>query len=889
MFKRLALIASLFLLCAFIRGGFNTATISFTSAWRSIQIAGGGANSVIHSYSDGSLTASGDTFGAWQSASSGNCVLDGTINAAPCWSVATTTDSMPAGTITWASSSGANNGPVEYVKAPSNLSVQYVWFQNKVYVSTNNGATFAYTDLTITYNPNGNDKNTAWIAVDPANPDIVYLVTPANSFTDHIGTHAGTLLVNTSGRTCTSSCWTAVSGIPAPSGFNGGNVVFDQTSSVVGGVTQGIYAAISGSTGVWHSTNGSTFSQANAGSPPTSVYNMVVDKFSQLWAIEGFRGTQGKIYKFTSGTWTNITISTSIALTAIFQDPNTGASSANNQMIVVDNNGQISATLNNGTDSWAHTIGLASLALQSVSPQAGWLNIANQFSGGNLSLNAGTCTIDPNGKIWCGTGIDVFTTPDPITAGSLNSTATYSANNIGMNQLVDVQVISPPGLGVFVNVWDRGIFSNLNPDIQASSQYPNNSNNCSGCKIITGGWGLDYVPGTGTLVGILGGQQGGAAIGVTTNGSTWGQTTQVPAVGVGLGGQVATSTATNWCIIPGDTFLGAGQNTIVSCTTNAGAAWSTASFTGSPAAFLAVNTIGVLGTSRYPLAADRVTAGTFYVLDINQKFFSSTNNGANFAPTGATSASTCISTSGGPGQDRLIAVPGNAGHVFYGGETGPLCKSTNGAVSFTTICPTMDRVALFGFGAPLPGGGGYPTIGAYQIDAGTLTQGFYTSVNGQLSTPTCSPMNIPSSELLWAGHVADFPQWMTGDPDIYGRWNVGVRGSTAYFIDTTDACPWIFPSNTLPTASFAIGTPVTLQAQHSGVIPITSVNFYFDGVLIGSQTTGSSSGSPSVTTYSQSWTPGGSAGSHTLKYEAVGNGCTAGGGGNAKSIPITTH
>jgi hypothetical protein len=79
---------------------------------------------------------------------------------------------------------------------------------------------------------------------------------------------------------------------------------------------------------------------------------------------------------------------------------------------------------------------------------------------------------------------------------------------------------------------------------------------------------------------------------------------------------------------------------------------------------------------------------------------------------------------------------------------------------------------------------------------------------------------------------------------------------------------------------------VNLIAKRSGQVPVTSVNYYVDGSLIGTQTTGS--GTP--TAYTQSWVTGGVAtGAHTLKVEAVGNGCTAGGGGNSQSIPITTH
>lgn len=863
-------------------GAGSSQPASFTPAWRQLQASGGGQLTVVHTYpavggNPITVLTSGDTFGPWLYSPSTPCTLDGLTYAAPCWNVLATVASLPAGTITWNSASSGNTTAVDVVAAPSNTNVLYMWWNNVVYVSTNRGATWASTGLTVNYNPNGQDKNTAWMAVDPGNPDIVYLVTPHGTFgpTD---SSTGTLLVNTTGTSCASSCWTAVAGFPAPSVHNGGNVVFDQTSSFSGGKTQGIYAAIAGSSGVWQSTNGGTgFTQKNAGAPPASIFNMTVDKFGQLWAVTNADRT---IYKDASSTWTNVTPAGGggpcTNLISIFQDPNTGASIGNNQMLAIDNFGTLVATLNNGADSWVSRISCASTVTtyQSVAPQAGWLNNTQQTNSGQTQLAIGAAAIDATGKIWGGSGIDILTTPDPIVSGVVQTTAQWSFDTLGLNQLVGNMVMSPPGSGPTAIVWDRGVFAMNNPDIPASTQYPNKSSSPN--AIITGGWGLDYVPGTpATQVALIADFISGTYTEIASSsngGSTWTNATGAPAAGIGDAGVIAASTTTNWCTVPGNS---SSQDIIVSCTTNGGTSWATGTFTGSPAAFL--NTNNKLNTQ--PLASDRVTAGTFYVVDLNQKFFSSTNSGANWAATGATSAN----VDGLPGGiSRLVAAPklgstSTAGHVFYmGDQAGHLWKSTNGAASFASVNSSLDRLGAFGFGAPKPGNG-YPAIYALQVNSGTAAQGYYSSVD---AGSTWNLINTPASEQLYPGQVADFPSWLNGDGDVYGRIYVTTKGSgPGYYIDTADACPWVNFSNIIPNQNLT-GT-VTLSAAHSGLVPVAGVQFQIDGVNVGTVQTGQSTYSVNLNASGQT------VGSHTLSVVTSGNGCT--GVGSTKSIPVTTN
>jgi hypothetical protein len=874
-----------------VRGALGT-QITFVPAWRTVLTSGGGQLAVLHSYSDGTLTTSGDTFGPFDYVATGSTSLVGTTYTAPAWNLLITSTSMPSREVTWNNASSSNTTAVDIVAAPSNTNIMYMWAFNKVYVSTNRGATWVWTGLTVNYNPNGANKNTSWMAVDPANPDIVYLVTPNGTFgpSDRF---TGTLLVNKAGRTCTLACWTAISGIPAPSGAGrgcrsdvtpcGGNVLFDQTSAVVGSVTQGIFVNVNGSSGFYSSTNGgSSFTLQNAGTPPANIFNMIVDKFGVPWAVEGFRGKGGAIFKYTASSWTQVTAVTvaTHALVAIMQDPHTGGTQANNQLIVIDNSGQIAATVNNG-DTWT-VIAIANITASSTSPQAGWLNLAQVLSSGIINMEVGAAAADPSGNIFIASGIGVFHTSDPIVSGSVQTSANYAADTIGVNQLVVNQIVSPPGSGPSLILWDRGSMPIPNPDIFAPAQFPNKNN--SPTTAITGSWGGDYVPGMPSIQFALVADSPSGVITIieksTDNGGAFSNLATLPSGGISQGGVIAASTATNLCVVPG---IASGNNTIVSCTTNGGAtSWTTASFTGSPAAFENLNFF----QRRQPLTADRVKNGTFYVVDVNQKFFSSNDNGASFFPTGATSKNVDCCT----GFDRIIAAPmlgtfNTAGHVFYLSTTGHLWKSTNGAVSFESVSNSLDKLAAFGFGAPKPGGNGYPTIYVYQISGGKAAQGYWYSIDGGA---TWAILNVPTSEQKYASHVLDFPSWITGDSSVYGRLYVGTLGSTAYYIDMTDACPWVNWSSVHPNDSLT-GT-VTLTAKASGLVPVASVNFYVDGILIGSQATGT--GTPVA--YSQSWNTGRvAAGSHTLEVQAVGStnaGCSSRlASGNSFSIPVMTH
>jgi hypothetical protein len=131
----------------------------------------------------------------------------------------------------------------------------------------------------------------------------------------------------------------------------------------------------------------------------------------------------------------------------------------------------------------------------------------------------------------------------------------------------------------------------------------------------------------------------------------------------------------------------------------------------------------------------------------------------------------------------------------------------------------------------------------------------------------------------WPGYdIQAFGNVVTGDMNVYGRVTDCNLNSSCYYYDTADACPWVnFDSSVIyPTISLT-GT-VNLTSKHSGLVPVTSVQYAVDGSNVGGALTGAGP-------YAFAWNTGGVAtGAHTLKVTATGANCSG-----SFSIPITTH
>jgi Bacterial Ig domain len=849
---RRLLAAIALLLTSFLNG--NTAVrdpISalppFTPAWRDLKLGAGGQITSISISPDATTLIRTDTGGGYVYEPTGTCTLGGNVFAAQCWRQLATTVSLPSRIQTYPQLGDGNVGVVEVVACQSNTNVLYMIWNTTLYVSTNRGVTWTATPQTTTQNSNANSTkaNSPYLYCDPANPDIIYVSTPSSG-----------VFKSTNGRSGAGATFARVTAVGAATRSQGHVFASDPASSVVGNVTQHFWICTFG-TGCYETTNGGT-SFAVTASSPTAFYHIVCDQFSQLWLVDQTNG----LHRYVSS-WSTMSTPTigSGGPTSIAVDP-TSASLGTNHVVIAGFNGQIASSANNGR-TWSGFF--ANETYSASVSQPGWLGSANQGGPGNNSDNTLNIAIDPSGNLWKAAGIGVWTTPAPIAA---NNTI-WSANSVGIEQLVVNQVIVPPGNSPLTAVWDRGVFLNANPDVFPSIQFTNAISNIYGSvHQIMGGWGVDWAGGTANfitawLASNLDSSRSPASS--SDGGHTWTVWPTLPAETF-FGGSVAAATSKNWIVVPG-------RNEKIYFTIDGGANWASSRVSGSPTNWLTEINQGPA------IAADRVMIGNFCAVTRSQVFYSSTDGGANFSATGATSAS----VDGSPNLAFLVSVPGQAGNYFYtaGGNSNPppngahLWKSTDSCATWKKVSANLQEVLNIGFGAHKPGAAGsYPTI--YVNGWLNRVQGFYQSIDGGA---TWTPISVPAGQGVWPQTTVDFVSSLSGDPNVYGRIYVGFNGTGAAYIDTADACPWVNFSSVNPNASLT-GT-VTLTAQHSGLVPVTSVQFSVDGTNIGSAQTGDGP-------YSVEWVTGDVAdGPHTLSVQAIGNGCST--AGNSFTIPISTH
>src|SRR5262249_36841281 len=146
--------------------------------------------------------------------------------------------------------------------APSNTNILYMMYDGYVFQSLNKGGTWTQTNFSQVFeDPNPSDSSRTdgqKMAVDPNNPNVVYVGTPQNG-----------LLVTTNG----GATWQSVSGVPVSTtgpGING--IVFDPAlGGVTGGKTNTIFASSYGN-GVYESTNGGVSWNRLSGGPSGVVY-----------------------------------------------------------------------------------------------------------------------------------------------------------------------------------------------------------------------------------------------------------------------------------------------------------------------------------------------------------------------------------------------------------------------------------------------------------------------------------------------------------------------------------------------------------------------------------------------------------------------------------------
>lgn len=656
---------------------------------------------------------------------------------------------------------------------PSNTQKFYMFYGGTIgsgptipWVTTNQGGTWTAANGTgfptvtdVDANANGSAEFNYKMAVDPHNDAIVYLGLPSQGLWKT--TNSGGSWAQDTGVTASTSIGIAIAFDPA---------------SVVGGVTQTIYACSNGQ-GVWRTTNaGGSWTKLNTTGMPTAYCQMVVDSTGKLWLSTG-TGSRS-VWTWTPSTWVNNSVSDGIGLGPIAVDPNQPLN-----VVTSSPQGRTYLSVDGGTTWTASTIittinGTGDDPWMSFGPAAGFQTPGYTpppsygYSGGSYGISMGAFAFDSASNLYCSHGFGILESTNPF--ANWNTAITWNSKSRGTEALDTTCIVHPPHGNPIGTAWDLPIwnFPNYLSNPTSYPAYYGPTTDFNGPMPNYGvqgvrGWHIDYAssaPNPAFLVSLT------AAGGFYSpdSGVSWTIfPAQTPFTRSFFSGSVASSTATNhiaWC-----------EGDVPYFTTNNGTGWTACTYAG--------NQFGVSFAPSTYVCADRVTANKFYIYSEGDGFYSSTNSGTTFTKVSSFHVST--------GQPRFKAVPGNAGHVFWTPgislnalpqtsdflywNTNSAASSSSGATDLWNTLSDFNSVFDFGFGTVVSGQA-YPTIylAAYRISTGVL--GVYKCINFNPSTGTGTWTLMTNSDgtALPEGWFAPINS-VAGDPAIDGSCSIAYQ------------------------------------------------------------------------------------------------------------------
>jgi hypothetical protein len=383
----------------FFLPGYALAQIdAYGTTWKPLAIGAGGWLVGMDIAPDGTKVVRTDTYGAY--------LWNGSQ-----WVQLVNATSMPSGDV----NVDNNEGVYEIRIAPSNTNRFYMMYLGAVYRSDNKGSTWTKTAFApVTVDPNDNYRmNGQKMAVDPANPDVVYVGTTSNGL--WASADAG-------------ASWTRVTGVPAGTGSGITGIAFDPTSGTTNGKTNTIYAGSWGY-GVYRSTSaGGTWTRPTGG--PTTVNNAVVASDGIYYATDG-----AAAHKFAGGVWTKINSASGWHSVAV--DPSNPA-----RVVLGDDGGTLMQSLDRGA-TWGQGViwGSSAYPISRVANDIPWLGWTNESY-----MSSGNMIFDPSAsnKLYFAEGIGVWYT-SIATNQSWNVGPTWYSQSLGIEQLVANTIIVPPG------------------------------------------------------------------------------------------------------------------------------------------------------------------------------------------------------------------------------------------------------------------------------------------------------------------------------------------------------------------------------------------------------------------------------------------------------------
>ncbi|MFO8008211.1 MAG: hypothetical protein R6V05_10795, partial [Candidatus Brocadiia bacterium] len=663
---------------------------------------------------------------------------------------------------------GESPNALSIVGAPTNASVAYVAHRDNlagsdlgnVYRSTDQGDTWTLPNggtLNLFMAPNGTARQSGpRLAVDPADENCVYF-----------GSQEDGLWVTTDG----AQNWSQVTDVPVPNNGEGVTCVdFDPNSGTSGGLTNVIYATVSGQ-GVYQSTDAGA-SWTDIGGPTTWARAAKVGGDGTYYVAD----SGGTLNRYSGGSWTNISPGT---IYGVAVDPFDA-----NRIVAVNAHSETYISTDQGAN-WTlmpYTVDYNGIASQAQRAGVDRIKIA----------------FDPavQDKLWAVEAYGLWQLD--VSTG----TAAWTCNAHGSEGYATHNIIKPPGGGVVSGCMDGGVYYHPDPATYDSVQVASPSTNN---WLYQHGWGSDYCVADPTFVAAINSpphQWSDELSGYSNSGGqqdTWTlfgtAPLHEPTTPTGIA--VSATDANNIVIYDGS------QNKAYS-TTDCGSSWSAGTSFGQP-----------LMTSWGPgdgaLAADRVDGGTFYAYDwADSEIWRTTDGGSSWSAVG--------SIPGGANYSDISATAGNAGHVWFCfncvpcGTTG-LLRSTDYGATWAYVSG-VDSATSICFGKAADGAT-YPTIFLYGTVGGV--KGVWRSTD----------------EAVTWDKIADYgPLGLSpgcyssdGDKDVFGTCYFNISGiGSAYGELKGDTTPPAAPTNL--SATMAGPTQIDLDWDDNAEPDLDSYNVY---------------------------------------------------------------
>jgi hypothetical protein len=686
-----------------------------TPGWKPLRIGAGGFITGMGIANDGTKVIRTDTYGAY--------IWGGTE-----WEQLITSTKLDA---SYYEPGEGGGGVYSIAIAPSDSDRIYLIWGGYLYKSADGGGSFTRTSFTYRSNLDPNDSYrtyTGKMAVDPADPNVVYAGTVSNG-----------LFRTLDGGTN----WASVAGVTAGATAGHCGIAFDPSSGTTNGRTNVIYAGSYGN-GVWRSADaGETWTRIS--STMTSCSAGVVGNTSGVYYCVS--GTT--FAKYSGSSWTTMD-------TSSFQDRTVTVAvtpSDNTKVVLSIDGGSLAVSTNSGS-SWDFKGWTTSRTATDI-PWLAWTNEGY--------MSTAIIVADPvtSGRLWFAEGIGVWYT-DNVDA----SPSAWTSQSRGIEQLVASWLWSVPGGALFAGAWDRPVFRITDPDTFPSTHGTNRDHS------IIKGYSVEHaVDDTSFIVADANWFENEESSYSTDGGVTWTKFASAPAfTPTAGGGHIAVSTTTNWVWL-------SNANKPGYYTTNGGTSWTKLSF---PSPFVDdASTQGWGGfdaqlyLNRHVVCADRVTTGTFYAYhngETSPSVFRSTNGGATWTRVYSSRLTSYVLDYW---NGKLKAVPGKAGHLFWtpghAGGTNPssgsyLMRSTDGGESWSAV-PNLLEVYDVGFGKT-PSGGSYPSVHVIGWLSGTY--GVYRSDDNCATWTSLGAYPLGSLDSLMC---------ISGDENVEGRTYVGFGGS----------------------------------------------------------------------------------------------------------------